>query len=127
MCRNCKPPAWHEEFLPTQIVIEAGKRTWQRLRMEMRDIGHLVQEGVSYRENSGGLVLKVVKYFKTWYLSADEDGTQFLSCGQKTTVWHRDLVAAKCILYKGMCISNNNGMTFEVIFDAYCSIHFRSL
>lgn len=83
-------------------MIETGKRAYQRLRNEIRGAGRLIQEAMPDQQDPGRLVSKVVKFFKNWQLNTGEDGLVYVDCGQKNTVWHRDLVAAKCILYKGM-------------------------
>lgn len=87
--------------MPTQIIIKAGKRAWKRLRKEIRGAAQLIRDAMPDRHTPERLVSKIVKHFKTWQLNTDEDGMVFLDCGENTTVWHRDLVAAKCILYKG--------------------------
>lgn len=94
VCRNCKPPAWNVEFLPAQIVTELGKRAWKRLRDQMRLDGNLIHNTLPNRR----LVLKIQKFFLNWQLHTIDN---VMMCDRKTTVWHRDLVAAKCILYKG--------------------------
>lgn len=95
VCRNCKPKDdW--DFLPFEIIVESGHRALRRLKREARAIG----QGL-IPQNPGRLMSKVQRYFKNWQLIEDEDGTLFVQCEETTTVWHRDIVAAKCILYKG--------------------------
>lgn len=83
-------------------MIEAGKKAFQRIRKEVRGAEQLIQQAMPDQQEPGRLVSKVVKFFRNWQLNIGEDDVVYADCGQKTTVWHRDVVAAKCILYKGM-------------------------
>lgn len=87
MCRNCSPPDWSVEFWPSQIITEAGNRAWKRLRT------------IANRLHPGHLMQKQLKYFRKMLPNAGEDEVVYVDT--HTVVWHRDLVAAKCILYKG--------------------------
>lgn len=53
---------------------------------------------------SHGLVPKITQWFKNWQLNADNTWNDSRHPHQLKTVWHRDIVAAKCILYKGKFI-----------------------
>lgn len=101
VCRNCVPPSWNEEFLPTEVIVEVGKRALKRLRTALRDAGLLVRNAMPDRNTPGRLGTKINKYFKTMLPNEDDDEMVYFF--GSTVVWHRDVVAAKCIMYKGMC------------------------
>lgn len=89
VCRNCTPIV-ELACLPTKIVTQHSKRTLKFYRNLGRNLG--------LRQNQQRLVSKVVTYWKNWQPNVLNDDDEPRG---KTVVWHRDIVAARCILYKG--------------------------
>lgn len=95
VCKKCKPT--NDDIvnacLPNKIVTQLGKRELKRARDLERDAGNM---GDRVLQRGERLVSKVASYRKNWqpnHLTGELQG--------KTVVWHRDIVAARCILYKG--------------------------
>lgn len=106
--------------LPSKIVSMKTKRMYQEERREMRRqmIAHPHHE-------ANGFVSKVICYRKNWQqnpandmdviaverpaefdFSADYEPNNFFDQPEErilTTIWHRDIPAAKLIMYKGKC------------------------
>lgn len=126
-CSRCIPSPIAGLELPSEIVTTLGKRELKVLRKEKRQENQLnrnrnalqaqnavqpmeededfVQNAVDVPVQQGRLVSKIVKYYKEWPLNAPHNGLDNAASEQQTMsiVWHRDIVAAKCILIKGMC------------------------
>lgn len=109
VCRNCVPIEQGGVSLPPVIISKAGKRQMQLARREKRqaNVNQPVRQAVN-RTPKPRLVSKIIVFFKMML----NDAGEMEYTAEKTTNWHRDIVAAKCILYKGMC-TNNNGMNWN--------------
>lgn len=97
VCKKCKPTADDVENarLPNKIVTQLGKKALKSARQFWsRNNANLGIEMI----HQGGrrLVSKVVSYPKNWQPTIPNGELK-----GKTIVWHRDIVAARCILYKG--------------------------
>lgn len=103
LCNNCNPnPA---VGLPELIITNVSKRLLQLRRAiernwrEMADAGNAVAALLTQRK-VGRLVSKNQRFLKTWQpvmlAEAEENGVAW-----HKTVWHRDICAAKLMLYKG--------------------------
>lgn len=106
-CTDCEPNPIVR--LPTLIVTNVGKRTLQMRRAiqrtwnDMQEMGDAIAAVLQNRPNSSHLVSSKQCFVKTWQqnvLGNVETGEA--AQPSLTTVWHRDIVAAKLILYKGM-------------------------
>lgn len=108
-CDNCQPNPILG--LPTRIITNVSKRALQMRRTimktwrEMMEIGNEVA-AILTQSKTGRLVSKKELFLKTWQPNANvDDGTDAEQPQQQRrlkTVWHRDISAAKLILYKGM-------------------------
>jgi len=126
-CEWCSPDQndWPDGLkLPTKIVTKKTKRKWQSDRQEMRD-----EWIANPNQTAAGFVSKMICYRKNWQQNAvyDVDGNyvgrpnnindedydftadyvpeDFFDLPTDlvlTTPWHRDITAAKLILYKGI-------------------------
>lgn len=126
VCKKCKPTnqVLESEWLPMKIVTQLGKRALKAKRQFWRNLypNHGIQ--LINQRPAERLVSKVVTYRKNWQptvLNGELKG--------KTIVWHRDIVAARCILYKGkinltytytycnidLCINYINILIFDFI------------
>lgn len=116
MCHWCEPNQndWPDGLkLPNKIVTMKSKRV---LKSERRALRNAMVENPN--QDAVGFVSKVICYRKNWQRNAvhdadnnnnadsmeiDEDDDEY---GQNipvaTVVWHRDIPAAKLILYRGM-------------------------
>lgn len=95
-CVNCKPIA---SIRPApKIVTTLGNRVLRRQRAEMYE---REPEAVIAARNRGKrrMLSKVVRYHKNW--QTDADGQIVEPATPLTTVFHRDISAAKLILEKG--------------------------
>lgn len=98
VCKKCKPTNADivNASLPDKIVTQRGKRELEKARDAIdveRNAGNMAGRVLQQGER---LVSKVARYRKNWQpnpLTGELQG--------KTVVWHRDIVAARCILYKG--------------------------
>ncbi|XP_031636640.1 uncharacterized protein LOC116349379 [Contarinia nasturtii] len=98
--------------LPRTIVTNVSKRllqmrrTIERMWREMRDIGDVIAATLRDGPNAGRLVSKKQRFFKTWLPNVANVEIEGAAGAQPTltTVWHRDIAAAKLILYKGECV-----------------------
>lgn len=97
VCQDCHPTA--DAWLPSKIVTQLGKRNLQAFRK--------LQRARNPEISDSELLTKVKAYTKIWEINdetddmdvdadADQQGTPH------KTVWQRDIVAAKCILIKGI-------------------------
>lgn len=108
-CENCVPDL--ELLLPATIVTNKSKRQlqiertimgeWQRMRdEEADDIAAMLTEPIT-----GSLVPKKQRFSKTWTPNAnvigDDNDTAQPQPINHTTVWHRDISAARLILIRG--------------------------
>lgn len=107
LCANCRPSPL--TFWPDTIVTNVGKRILQMRRaivkmwQEMADAGNEIA-ALFTQSNTRRLVSKKQRFTKTWQPNANvnggvEDAAQQLPLHK--TVWHRDICAAKLILYRG--------------------------
>lgn len=111
LCSNCHP---NEALgLPQTIVTNVSKRilnmkrliirTWQ----EMADYGDNIA-AILCQRNANRLVSKRQRLSKTWHPNAAANAAEEEDAEQSPqvlkTVWHRDISAAKLILYKGIRI-----------------------
>lgn len=107
-CEQCKPNVYVR--LPAKIVTIVSKRGLQMMRTierawrEMREMGDAIAATLRDRPNTGHLVSKKQCFSKTWLPMAVNGGMEDAAQTKLKTVWHRDIAAAKLILYKGKCI-----------------------
>lgn len=115
MCIDCQPHP--DAMLPSIIVAKRGKRLMRKLRLmdfltekefEECDDSHAI------RPNTENLLSTVGIYQKKWLVNPVNGVLEYVNAEQTEdmdivipqihkTVWHRDIVAAKCILIKGHC------------------------
>ena len=122
LCADCQPSPLI--FWPETIVTNVGKRVLQMRReierkwREMRNAGNQIA-AILTQSNTRRLVSKKQRFQKTWQPNANVSGGGRL----RKTVWHRDICAAKLILYRGKRRSlneNKNGNLFSVLFLIFC-------
>lgn len=99
-CYDCHPNPIL--CLPTLIATDVSKRIlqirrtivkeWQRMRDAGDEIATLL-----FQRGTRRLVSKKITFLKTWVPNDVNDEME-----THTTVWHRDIAAAKLILYRGM-------------------------
>lgn len=105
VCENCQPN--EAAMLPSKIITQIGKRDLREFRKLDRE------NNVHNSPNAGNLMSKVKVYRKNWQINTvanelrnADDSNSVSDCSPqakvKKTVWHRDIVAAKCILIKGI-------------------------
>ncbi|XP_055295689.1 uncharacterized protein LOC129565154 [Sitodiplosis mosellana] len=107
-CNDCQPD--ERVGLPRTIYTNVSKRVLQMQRKimrtweEMRDQGDAIAAILTQR-NSGRLVSKKQRFFKTWQPNAAENAGTDAAQTRKLlkSLWHRDISAAKLIMYKGLC------------------------
>lgn len=102
VCHQCIPREADiptDKYLPGAIITKKSNRTYQKERRHVVD-GY--QRFEVDPVHSHGLVSKLKVSSRIWQLNADNSWTDSNHPYQLKTVWHRDEVAAKCILYKGM-------------------------
>lgn len=95
VCTDCRPDPY--AMLPSIIVAKKGKRV---MRMNRLQLFLSEKEGIEIPPNDAeSLLSKVGIYHKTWPVNADqmESGARRIH----KSSWHRDIVAAKCMLIKG--------------------------
>ncbi|XP_031635522.1 uncharacterized protein LOC116348610 isoform X1 [Contarinia nasturtii] len=84
--------------LPDIIVSTVNRRVLRRKRAIIkRQIIDGNREAVNEKLRTGRLMSKVKVTYKNWPLNVDDDDVV-----PQTVTWHRDIVAAKCIMLKGM-------------------------
>ena len=102
VCHQCIPneaDMTTDKHLGHAVISKKSNRKYQRERRAK------VEEYRRLNLNpyfSHGLVSKLKISFKNWQLNTDNTWTDSDHPHQLKTVWHRDIVAAKCILYKGI-------------------------
>lgn len=122
VCRQCIPKA--EVVVPDKhlggvIIGKKSNRLYQQERKQVvaeyrrRDIDPVY---------SHGLVPKLNVWFKSWQLNIENKWNDSRHPHQLNTVWHRDIVAAKCILYKGMMHFEDKTQIIENILTNNCFI-----
>lgn len=102
VCHECIPNAANvtiENHLSRVIVSKTSKRIYQQ---ERKRVVEEYRRGNVDPVYSYGLVPKLNAWFKNWQPNDDNNWTDSLHPHQLKTVWHRDVVAAKLILYKGI-------------------------
>lgn len=121
-CENCQPNQILQ--LPTLIVTNVSKRILQMRRTimktwnEMRDMGDMFAAMLTHT-NSSRLVSKKQCFLKTWQLNGNMNAVDGDTAQQQQThktVWHRDICAAKLILYRGEFIN------YHLVFISICNI-----
>ncbi|XP_031616961.1 uncharacterized protein LOC116336903 [Contarinia nasturtii] len=110
VCHNCLQTGYQVRdgvmILPKVIITKMSKRQMQRLRKRKRleqaaQPNNVVQPIVAYpNPPQPRLVPKIVVLFK---MELNDAGEWVYVAMQTKTVWDRDIVAAKCIMYKGHC------------------------
>lgn len=97
-CENCVPKPI---LLPPTIVTNKSKRELQMERAIMEAWQRMGNDGeneIAALLTSGRLVPKKTIFLKTWYPNNEvDDDAAPLHC----TVWHRDISAARLIMYRG--------------------------
>lgn len=99
-CNDCHPNPILQ--LPTQIVTGLSKRALQMKRaitkvwQNMSRMGSLIAATLTKSTNKR-LVSKNHRFLKTWLPNANGEDEDVVH----KTVWHRDICAAKLILYRG--------------------------
>lgn len=101
VCYDCIPNQANipMDHLSRKIVSKMSNRMYQKERK------HVV---AGYRRfnvhpiHSHGLLPKMNVFSKNWQLNIGNDWIDLSQPHQRNTIWHRDIVAARCILYKGM-------------------------
>lgn len=103
VCHECIPNAANitiANHLSGVIIAKMSNRLYQRERKHV--VGEYRRFNV-HPVHSHGLVPSLNVWSKNWQLNTDNTWSDSNHPHQRKTVWHRDIVAAKCILYKGMC------------------------
>lgn len=112
LCDDCRPDE-NIMRLPTAIVTNVSKRALQMQREIMRVWREMAEDGdavaaILTQRNAKRLVSKKQTFLKTWQsnnANAEmEDAAKAEAQPRKTvkTVWHRDISAARLILYRGI-------------------------
>lgn len=105
-CHNCQPNPIVD--LPTLIVTNVSKRVLQMKRTIMKEwklMAEMLNEIaaiITSSNTNNRLVSKKHRIFKTWQPNANVNAEDVADQPLQKTVWHRDIAAAKLILYKGM-------------------------
>lgn len=104
-CDHCLPNPIVQ--LPALIVTNVSKRILQMKRAiisvwrDMSEMGNAIAAALT-QSNTGRLVSKKQRFLKTWQPNANVNGGHAAQPQQPhKTVWHRDICAAKLILYRG--------------------------
>lgn len=111
-CVGCLPK--HIVRLATKIVTNVSKRGLQMMRAierefrAMRAAGDAIAATLQDRPNTNHLVSKKQCFSKTWRPMIGNGEIENAAETPLTTVWHRDIAAAKLILYKGECLDQND-------------------
>lgn len=125
VCHDCKPSP--EMMLPSVIVTKQSKRMISLMKFliekELEDANGNQAAGVAaeahpIQPDAGSLLSKVKVHIKTWLVNPVSGVLEYVDAKQPAeiefvdwathqpkihkTVWDRDIVAAKCILIKGM-------------------------
>lgn len=106
-CENCQPNA--SLGLPPQIVTNVSKRDLQMQQQIMKEWKNMADMGdpiaaLFASSDTGRLVSRKTRFHKTWLPNApgnDDNDDADQPHSTLKTVWHRDISAAKLILYKG--------------------------
>lgn len=102
VCHQCIPDAANivnfPNYLSNVIITNESNRKHQQERKDKVDecVRLYGRPTLSF-----GLVSKLKACFQNWQLNTVNNWTDIFHPHQLKTVWHRDIVAAKCILYKG--------------------------
>lgn len=105
-CTNCLPNPIVR--LPTVIVTNVSKRIMQMKKAiisvwrDMAMMGDAIAAALTQQQTTGRLVSKKQRFLKTWQPTAGLNVDVENVARPLTTVWHRDIAAAKLILYKGI-------------------------
>lgn len=110
-CTNCHPKT-DEMPLPNVIVTKKSKRELQASRAIMKEWREMADQGdfiaaALVGPNRGRLVSKEQRFYKNWQPNAAEGAEEVDAANVEPqpvlkSVWQRDIVAAKLILYKGL-------------------------
>lgn len=130
VCHNCKPSGevtniW---LLGKTVISKKSNREYMKQRQSVvADVEGRNQNPIM----SYGLVSKLTISFKKWRLNDDNEWIDDRHPHQLKTVWHRDIVAAVCILYKGIVLKIEYSEKLKhIIFINYsvaCDFGYRSL
>lgn len=103
VCQQCIPNIADiidmRHHLSKKIITKMSNRIYKE---ERRNVVEGYRQANVDPVYSHGLVPKLNVWFKNWQLNTDNTCIDSRHPHQLKTVWHRDIVAAKCILYKGM-------------------------
>lgn len=118
VCQNCQPS--RGAMLPSIIVAKKGKRLMRSIRTNLRENGDqlvAIDGQPPNLEDTVRLLSKVSVHRKDWQVNTTSgvvenvattrSGMEAIKVNNQQpriwkTVWHRDIVAAKCILIKGL-------------------------
>lgn len=128
VCTDCRPdPA---AMLPSLIVTKIGRKRWREMRLNEFLLEKEAEENNGNQSvgdaahpnqpNTERLLPTVMLHHKTWLVNPVGGFMEYVKAEQTDeievvywtadelrthkTVWHRDIVAAKCILIKGKCV-----------------------
>lgn len=130
VCRNCNPTDPYAARLPSKVITQHSKRHMQGARKNLKSMlennfdqvrfegGELLEGATNvvkrFRQVFRRLVPKVSVYYKNWHpivvnhgLNGNAANVEPVQQQQqpqqgRTVVWHRDIVAARCIMHKGI-------------------------
>lgn len=109
VCQDCRPDA--RAMLPAIIVTKQSRRELHYHRQFERFYrGHA---GLPI-PNGERLVSKTKVVFKQWPLEREPGDAVDAVNQPKKTVWHRDIVAAKCILYIGLSTIKTSNLNIKM-------------
>lgn len=117
ICEDCRPDRL-TDMLPSMIVTRRRKRKKRLMEflLEQEDGENNENQFVDNAEHqdqpfTSYLHPKVEIYHKKWHVNPVSGIYEYVNADQQhdsqskhKTVWHRDVVAAKCILIKGNCV-----------------------
>lgn len=129
ICTDCRPDT--TEMLPSLIVTKIGRKRWREMRLieflrekdaEENNANQPVGNAAPNpnQQTTNRLLPTVMLHHKTWLVNPVSGILEYVKAEQTDemevvdwtaheprihkTVWHRDIVAAKCILIKGKCV-----------------------
>lgn len=129
VCTDCRPDT--TEMLPSLIVTKIGRKRWREMRLieflrekdaeennGNQPVGNAAPN--PNQQTTNRLLPTVMLHHKTWLVNPVSGILEYVKAEQTDemevvdwtaheprihkTVWHRDIVAAKCILIKGKCV-----------------------
>lgn len=118
ICEDCRPQS--SDMLPSMIVTKRRKRKRHLFEFlfgleeeDRRMNPNPFDDNAEHQPNqpiTPNLHPKVDIYHKTWHVNPVSDILEYVNANRQRdsyihkTTWHRDIVAAKCILIKGACL-----------------------